>query len=137
MTATADAPLPIDYDPPADVDGEAADVLAVYHGVLVTFDAVLDTLDEGAPPENLTQDDIDAFEAAYETGRQLREHQAHEAFLEEGLAALPEDLVDDIDEHLAPFATAFGIDLDLDLDRPSDDVELLAGLTAGVTRRGS
>lgn len=133
MTATADAPLPIDYETSDDVADEAAKIVAVYWGVLETFDAVLDAIEEENPPDSLTQEDIDAFEAAYETGRQLRQHEAHDAFLEEGLAALPEDLVADVDEHLAPFASAFGIDL----DRPSEDVELVAGLTAGVTRRGS
>jgi len=133
--ADTDAPLPIDYSVPDDVDAEAAKVLAVIDGVAWTLEALTRSLEENTPPENLTQEHLDTLEAAFQTGQRLMKHHNYEAFLAEGPSALPEGLVDEIAENVAPVASAHGFEIDAGTDREDftfDDV-----VTADLTRRGS
>lgn len=139
MTATADGdtetPLPITYDVPddVDVDEEAVKILAVYWGVTLTLHMIHEALAENNPPENLTQDHIDTLEAAFRTGQRLLDHDAYEAFLAEGPSALPEDLVDEIEETLAPVASAYGIEL----EGAGDEFTLADHFTTDIGWRGS
>lgn len=131
MTATdsdQDAPLEIEIDAPPDVHEEAADVLTIIYGVSVTLEMVQDALAEDAVPEGLTQDHIDTLQAAFRTGERVQSHAAYEAFLHEGLGALPADLVDDIRDNISPLASAYGVDLAYAVD----DVELADHLAVDV-----
>jgi len=130
-----DAPLPIDYDVPNDVDAEAAKILAVLYGVIKTLELIQEALAEDNPPEGLTQEHLDTLQEAFRTGERVQDHAAYEAFLVEGPSALPEDLADEISESLAPLASAYGVDLDRGADAGLD---LADHLTADVTGwRGS
>lgn len=131
MTDTPDdPPLPVDIDAP-DVHEEAADVLGVHYGVVHTLELVQDAIAEGDIPEALTQDHVDALEAAFRTGERIQSHHTYEAFLQNGLDALPDDLVDDVRETIAPVANTYGIDLEL--DHAGDGVDLADHLTAVMT----
>lgn len=130
-----DAPLKIGVPDVDDVHPEAVDILRVFYGVTVTLEMLKQSLREGNPPEDFSQETVDTLEAAFRTGEQLLDHDAYEAFREEGLAALPEDLVADIRETMAPVASVYGVELELPGD--TSDRSLADHLPVDVDWRGA
>jgi hypothetical protein len=111
--ADTDAPLPVEFDdPPDDVHPEAQDILAVVYGASATLEALYEALEAGRPPENLTQEKLEAFEAAFRVGERVLDHENYEVFLQEGRDALPDELVDEIDAKVAPVASCYGVEMD-------------------------
>lgn len=123
MTTTPDAPLPVQIDGSDDIHGDAEAVLAAYYGVTVTLKALHQRAARDKPvPDRWTQEYVDALEAAFQTGKRVRDHHAFEAFLAEGFIALPEDLVDEVHETIGPVASAYGVEqFDDDSILPSRD----------------
>jgi len=113
MTATTDgdtdAPLPIDYSVPDDVDDEAAKVLAVHLGVIKTLEMLKQSINKGQKPE-MSQRTVDQLEAAHRTGERIQEHPTFEEFLAAGPSALPDSLAAEIRETFSPVAEFYGVE---------------------------
>jgi len=128
-----DAPLTLTAENGDDVHEEAAAVLTVVYGVAATLEAIRSRVEAGEAPETLAQEHVDALRRAFRTGQWILNHDAYEAFLQEGLAGLPEELVAEIREGIAPFAHIYGVDL----EHAGDDVDLADSVAVDVGRRGS
>lgn len=114
-TDSTDAPLPIDIDSDEDVHEDAVAFGEVLYGVATTLEIIMDDPD-AAEEIGWTQENVDPFQEAFETGESVLEHDAYDTFEQEGWSALPDDLVADVFETIAPLAHIY----DVEMDAPTD-----------------